>query len=123
MNSETRSASEGQWAEDLTAQDLTRKKFKVIHQNWKRPNCELDIVALKGNSVCFFEVKLSADKNNGAGYERVQSVGARRKFTKAVSWYLQENKNYDKDLHLIVASVDGVGEISYYPIDMMDMGR
>lgn len=47
----------GKTGEEMAAQHLTSKGFKVICQNYWKPWGEIDIVAKKGNTLHFIEVK------------------------------------------------------------------
>ncbi len=43
--------------ERLVAQYLEKNGFKIVDTNWKRPQCEIDIVAEKSGEIHFFEVR------------------------------------------------------------------
>ncbi len=76
----TQRSTLGTLAEDMAAQYLTAHGYKVLEQNYRKPWGELDIVAQKGSSIIFTEVKASRQENAGfepelrAGYEKMKKV-------------------------------------------------
>ena len=61
----------GHDAENHSARYLKSKGFKVLDQNWKTPRCEIDIVAGKGDTVYFVEVKYRKTGQQGSGLEYI----------------------------------------------------
>src|SRR3989338_3071661 len=53
----------GRIGEDIAAQFLERKGFKVIARNYRKPWGEIDIIAEKGGIVRFVEVKAVSREN------------------------------------------------------------
>jgi len=47
----------GKMGEDIACQFLTRKGFKILDRNYRKPWGEIDIIAEKGDIVRFVEVK------------------------------------------------------------------
>ncbi len=76
----TQRSTLGTLAEDMAAQYLTAHGYEVLEQNYRKPWGELDIVAQKGSSVIFTEVKANRQENAGfepelrAGYEKMKKV-------------------------------------------------
>ena len=50
-------ANVGQIGEDIACQFLERKGFKILGRNYRKPWGEIDIIAEKGGTVRFVEVK------------------------------------------------------------------
>ncbi len=48
----------GRWGEDLAAEFLEGKGYRIVDRNWKCRFGELDLVAEGGGFLCFVEVKL-----------------------------------------------------------------
>lgn len=48
----------GRWGEDLAADYLRRKGYRILAANWRCRFGELDLVAEDGTYLCFVEVKL-----------------------------------------------------------------
>ncbi len=56
----------GRQAEQVAAEFLVSKGFKLLASNWRTPRCEIDIVAEKRDVIHFVEVKYR--EHNGQGY-------------------------------------------------------
>ena len=55
----------GQWGEDLAAAHYRRVGYTVLDRNWRCTTGELDLVARRGTTVVFCEVK--ARRTDGFG--------------------------------------------------------
>jgi len=51
------STQKGRWGERKAGQYLKKKGFKIITKNYRKPWGEIDVVAQKGETVHFIEVK------------------------------------------------------------------
>lgn len=47
----------GPRGEEIAANHLTEKGYRILHRNWKSGRHEIDLVAETGNTVVFVEVK------------------------------------------------------------------
>ncbi len=74
------SVSTGKKAEEVAAEYLTTKGYKILDMNWRRPRCEIDIVASKTDRVGLFrrektihfvEVKYRKNTEQGRGLEYI----------------------------------------------------
>lgn len=61
----------GRMAEQAAADYLRRHGFEVLAQNWRTRWCEIDIVARRGQTVCFVEVKYRGRTDWGSGLDYV----------------------------------------------------
>ena len=61
----------GQRAEQAAAEHLVRHGFSIIETNYRRPSCEIDIVARRGTTIYFVEVKYRATGRFGDGLEYI----------------------------------------------------
>jgi putative endonuclease len=61
----------GRKAEAAARVYLEMRGFKIIEQNWRRPRCEIDIIASKGGVVHFIEVKYRFSDNQGSGLDAI----------------------------------------------------
>ena len=55
MRSDTRDI--GRLGEEAAAELLRGEGYQILHRNWRAGRYELDIVATKGEHICFVEVK------------------------------------------------------------------
>ena len=61
----------GRQAEEVAADYLASNGFEVIGRNWKTKLCEIDIVAIRGDDLCFVEVKYRKNANAGTGMDAI----------------------------------------------------
>ena len=61
----------GQKGEDLASLYLLQQGFSILHRNWRFSYYEIDIIALKGNTLHFIEVKCRSSKRWGWPEEAV----------------------------------------------------
>ena len=59
------SVDAGRRAEKAAATYLEMRGYQIIERNWRRPRCEIDIVAKKGDVIYFVEVKYRRNDNQG----------------------------------------------------------
>ena len=58
-------AALGRRAEDLAVHHLEQQGFEIVARNWRRPEGELDIVALDPDGTCVFcEVRSRSGETN-----------------------------------------------------------
>jgi putative endonuclease len=61
----------GRMGEELAAQYLLKKGYRLIGQNVRSGPAEIDIIALDGDILCFVEVKCRKDNEQGDPEEYV----------------------------------------------------
>jgi len=81
----------GKKAEAAACSYLEMRGFKILEQNWRRPNCEIDIVALKSGTVHFVEVKYRRDDSQGGGIEAI-TVAKLKKMRQGAWTWVEESK-------------------------------
>lgn len=87
----------GKNAEDAAAEYVGGLGFKVISQNWKRPMCEIDLVASKNGIIYFIEVKYRKSDDHGGGLDYITSKKLGQMKFAAKCW-ISENRykgNYE----------------------------
>ncbi|MBO5727541.1 MAG: YraN family protein [Oscillospiraceae bacterium] len=84
----------GRWGEEQAAQFLRRRGFKLLEAGWQCRFGEIDLIATKGNYICFVEVKLRRDDRFAQAREFVDRRKQQRLRTSA-QLYLAE---YSSDL-------------------------
>jgi putative endonuclease len=103
-----KTVTRGHQAEDAVAQELKRRGYKVLSQNWKTPRCEIDIVASKDKVIYFAEVKFRSGSAQGVGLEYVGPQKLQRLHFAAQVWTVAND--YSGDYRLLVASVSIGGQ-------------
>lgn len=81
----------GQKAEQAAAVYLGMRGYQIIEQNFRRPRCEIDIVAQKDDTVYFVEVKYRRNDHQGGGFEALTASKLRQMQFAAEIW-VQETK-------------------------------
>lgn len=54
----------GKWGEDLACEKLISEGYAIVARNWRMAHAELDIVAMRDDTIVFAEVKT---RNPGSG--------------------------------------------------------
>ena len=102
----------GRLGEEIATQYLERKGFRVITRNYRKPWGEIDIIAEKGNSVRFVEVKAVSRENNDDGSremdyylpeERANEIKL-KKVARTAALYM-ENMKDDREFQIDVIGV------------------
>jgi putative endonuclease len=88
----------GQLAEDIACRFLEMKGFSILERNYRKLTGEIDIVAEKGNSLRFIEVKaisrprgISREKSRDP--EELAHLNKLRKLAKTATLYMEEHKD------------------------------
>lgn len=99
----------GFWAEDRVAKHLKGLGYEILDRNFYCPGGELDLVAMKGETLCFVEVRFRSDVVAGEPLETVGAVKQRR-LLHAARLYLSSHPRFDPMRQIIrfdVVSVVG----------------
>ena len=99
------STQTGRRAETAAATYLEMRGFKIIEQNYRRPRCEIDIIATKGDTVYFVEVKYRATYDQGGGFEAITATKFKQMVYAAEIW-VQETK-WDGPFQLAAVELAG----------------
>ena len=84
----------GRWGEDLAAEYLRRKGYRILAANWRCRLGELDLVAEDGTYLCFVEVK----ERKNAAYGPAAAFVDRRKQEKLRAAAMLYLSRYPTDL-------------------------
>lgn len=76
----------GRKAEAAAKVYLEMRGFKIIEQNYRRPQCEIDIVAEKASVMHFVEVKYRHGDQQGGGLEAITQTKLRQMRYAADTW-------------------------------------
>ncbi len=106
----------GKLGEDLAAEFLKKRGFKILARNWKSPRWgELDIVCENNNTLVFVEVKTRSAGSLGKPFEAV-NYHKIRSLLKTAQNYKLYNPNTPEQLRVDVVSIvlGSPPEIEYF---------
>ncbi len=83
------STETGRKAEKAAATYLEMRKYRIIERNWRRPRCEVDIIAEKDGTIYFVEVKYRRGNDQGGGLEAITATKLRQMRFAATSWLVE----------------------------------
>jgi putative endonuclease len=78
--------STGNRAEQTAAEYLVRLGYEILEMNYRRPHCEIDIVARQAKVVYFVEVKYRATGSFGGGLDYILQQKLRHMQRAAETW-------------------------------------
>ena len=94
----------GRRAEQAAAEYLQGLGYAVLDQNWRRRDCEIDIVARRGDCAYFVEVKFRMTDNTGSGLEYIGQQKLRRMMYAAERWVAEHRWNHEYALAAVEVS-------------------
>ena len=96
----------GKIGENIAQEYLTNKGYKIIETNYRYSKiAEIDIIALKNNTLHFIEVKTRTSNKLGAPVEAITKTKLSSIYTAANAYLLKTNKHYKK------IQIDAIGII------------
>ncbi len=101
------SVDTGRKAEAAARVYLEMRGFHIVEQNFRRPQCEIDIIAKKDEVIHFVEVKYRHNDDQGGGLEAVTASKLKRMQFAAYTW-IDEYK-WPGEYVLSVVEVAGPG--------------
>jgi putative endonuclease len=105
----------GNRAERLVAKELQKRGWKIYALNWRRPYCEIDIVASDGKRICFIEVKYRGSGSAGDGFDYVTHHKVRHMRRAAEAWV--QTYAWKGEYVLLAAAVDADGTFDIVEAD------
>ncbi|MCM8759645.1 MAG: YraN family protein [Candidatus Omnitrophica bacterium] len=90
--------------EEIAARFLKKSGYKILERNYRTKFGEIDIIAQKGKSIVFIEVKTRCSDDFGSPVEAVDN----KKLTKLVnvaSHYIQKNRFENNPIRFEVVSI------------------
>jgi putative endonuclease len=96
----------GRRGEQIAADHLLAKGYRILERNWRCPSGEIDIVAEDGGVLVFVEVRTR--KMTGAFGTAAESVRPRkqRKVSETAQVYMYRNKAYGRPVRFDVVAVE-----------------
>lgn len=95
----------GHKAEHEAANYLLMRGYEIIELNWRRPRCEIDIVAKKNSVVYLVEVKYRKDEDFGEGLEYITPSKLKQMRYAAETW--AEDVKWKGDYQLAAVELTG----------------
>lgn len=104
----------GKEGEDLAAEHLKKKGYRILERNYKKPWGELDIVAQYGNEAVFVEVK-TQNKGNKFFIRPEENITPfkQKQLIKSAKAYLAFKRGLDKHWRIDVVAVELYGDGLY----------
>jgi putative endonuclease len=96
----------GNLAEEKIRGLLEKEGYETLAKNFYAKNGEIDIIAKKGDTIVFFEVKYRSSSKFGYGEESVDSKKRKRIYLSAME-YLNQNGLRDYNYRFDVVSLMG----------------
>ena len=95
----------GRKAEVAARAYLEMRGFKILEQNWRRPRCEIDIIATKNNAIHFIEVKYRKNDDQGSGIDAI--TDAKLKKMRLGAWVWVDENKYRGEYMLSAVEIAG----------------
>ena len=108
----------GKAAEQIVAKCLELEGYEIIELNWRRPSCEIDIIAQKGRIAYFIEVKFRASDSQGSGLDYITPKKLKQIKYAAELW--MSESNWSGDGRICAASVSFDGK-SYFVENLVEV--
>jgi len=97
----------GRKAEAAARTYLEMRGYHILEQNWRRPRCEVDIVALKDGRLHFVEVKYRRNDAQGGGLEAITATKIKQ--MRRGAWSYVEETKWHGEYQLDAIEISGPG--------------
>jgi putative endonuclease len=88
----------------VAASYLCQQGYTILQQNWRRRECEIDLVARKDRGVYFVEVKYRATDQAGSGLEYIRPQKLQQMAYAARRWVAEYGWTGDYALSAVAVS-------------------
>jgi putative endonuclease len=103
----------GNKGEALAVSNLEGRGFEILEQNYRHSRSEIDIIALKDNSLLvFIEVKVRTNTDYGEP-ESFVSAHQQQKIKEAAEEYIHAI-NWQKNIRFDIVAIDREGKIEWF---------
>ncbi len=108
--------SAGHYGEQVAAEYIKRKGYRVLEQNYRVRQGEIDLIAQDGETLVFFEVKTWKTYGTDQIHYSIDRL-KKKKILSIAKVYLQEHPEYDgNSVRFDVILIQGEGNrIEHYP--------
>lgn len=96
--------AQGRLGEALAVKYLQKQGYKIVAERFRTRFGEIDLVASRGNTLIFVEVKARHSQMYGDALEALTPKKLRH-FQKAVALFLQMHSEYRRDWHWELAAI------------------
>ena len=103
----------GRKAETAARVYLEMRGFRVIEQNWRRPRCEIDIIAEKDGVIHLVEVKYRFKNDQGSGLEAITPTKLKQMQRAAWVWVNETKWRGEYVLSAVELAGSGFAVISF----------
>lgn len=98
----------GERGERAAAEHLLREGYEILHRNYRFGRGEIDLIARKGGTVVFVEVKARSSESYGAPEEAV-TPGKVRRIRRIASAWMAVRRLSECDCRFDVIAVESSG--------------
>ena len=108
----------GRVAEQLAADSLERHGWTILDRNFRSGHKEIDLVARRGDTVAFVEVKARKSRSFGHPLDAITAHKRREITAVARAWIARhgcDGMSYRFDAIWVIASPDGRTEMDHVP--------
>jgi putative endonuclease len=95
----------GEAGERIASKYLQDKGFEILERNVRRPEGEIDLVAIDGDTLVFIEVKLRTSRKMGAAVQQISEAKAAR-LTRLAEGYQAEHPELPPDLRIDIIAIE-----------------
>lgn len=95
----------GRGGEGLAVNFIKEKGYKILETNFSCKLGEIDIIAKKGDVLCFIEVKLRKTKEFGSPLEAID-IRKKGRIFKTAQYYCMKNKIGDVPMRFDAVGID-----------------
>ena len=95
----------GRWGENLAADFLEAKGYRILDRNWRSRNGEIDLITQMGETIAFVEVKTRKGRDFGLPEEGLTSNKAKR-LQNLAQQYLAQNELHEIDWRIDLVAVE-----------------
>lgn len=95
----------GDFGERIAAAHLEAQGYVILHRNYRRRDCEIDLVAVRDGVVAFVEVKTRRGSSMGSAIEGVTDIKAER-LLRGVERYGYEHPDLPPDRRIDIIAID-----------------
>lgn len=106
----------GRQGEAWAATFLTEKGYAILHANWRYRKAEVDLIALKDNTLVFVEVKTRASSRFGSPEMFVNK--RKQRFLASAASAFSEELGHRGDIRFDIIGIlvlDGMPQINHVP--------